>query len=58
MSSKAIFITDAKMRDKAIEKCNDNNIMHFSFQNYGGSVLAKKSLYDLLDKELLNINSK
>lgn len=58
MGSKALFVTDAPMRDKAKEKCLDNKIMHFSIMEHGGAVLAKKSLFNLLDNELFNINVK
>ncbi len=54
--SKALFVTDAPMRDKAKEKCNDNGILSFSLEEYGGATLSKRPLFELLEKELFNIN--
>ena len=56
--SKALFITDAPMRDKALEKCRDNQIIPFSLQPLGGANNAKNKLFQLLNKELYNINTK
>lgn len=57
--SKGLFVTDAKMSATAIEKCNDNDIIHFSLEDgkqWGLS--SEKALKLLLDNELLNINTK
>lgn len=56
--SKALFVTDAPMRDKAKEKCNDNGVLSFSLEEYGGATLSKRPLFELLEKELFNINPK
>lgn len=57
--SKGLFVTDAKMSDTAIEKCKENDIIHFSLEDgkqWGLS--SEKALQLLLDNELLNINTK
>lgn len=57
--SKGLFITDAKISDTAIEKCKENDIIHFSLEDgkqWGLS--SEKALQLLLDNELLNINTK
>lgn len=58
MGSKALFVTDASMRGKALEKCQDNKIMPFSLQHHSGVVKCQEALYQLLNKELYNINAK
>jgi hypothetical protein len=58
MGSKALFVTDATMRDKALEKCRDNQLLTFALAPNGGSSKAAKALFQLLDKELYNINTK
>lgn len=56
IGSKALFVTDARMNEKAKEKCRDNGVILFSIEEFGGIMFAEKSLYDMLDKELFNIN--
>lgn len=56
--NKALFVTDAPMRDKAKEKCSDNGVLSFSLEEFGGAALSKKLLFKLLEKELFNINPK
>lgn len=56
MGSKGIFITDARMSDHAIQKCEDNNIMYFSLQNENMGMKDEKALSIKLDSELFNIN--
>ena len=56
MGSKALFITDVPMKEKALEKCRDNNIMHFSLKRNNGENNSADSLFQLLDKNLYNIN--
>jgi len=58
MGSKAIFITDSPMSEKAIEKCNDHGIMTFSLQNSMLGLSVEKILFMLLERELFNINPK
>ena len=52
--SKSLFVTDAVMRDNALEKCKDNRTLSFSIQTDWRH--AEKKLHELLDKELYNIN--
>ena len=58
LSSKAIFITEEKMKEQAKEKCFDHKILNFSFAEYKCRQDAQKALFQLLDKELFNINTK
>lgn len=58
LGSKALFITDAPMSEKAREKCNDHGIMNFSLQNNLLGLPVDKMLFVLLEKELFNINAK
>lgn len=53
--SKALLVTDALMHNKAKEKCHDNGILSFSLENHKD---AKKTLFEMLEKELFNINPK
>ena len=57
LSSKAIFITHAKMKEQVKEKCFDHKILNFSFAEYKCRQDAQKALFQLLDKELFNINT-
>lgn len=58
LGSKALFVTDAPMTDKAREKCADHKIMTFSLQDYLLKASAEKLLFEMLDRELFNINTK
>lgn len=58
MGSKALFITESPMSNKAVEKCRDNSIMYFSLQNNIGVDSIEKFLFVKLETELFNINSK
>lgn len=58
MGSKALFITEAPMSDKAVEKCIDNGIMYFSLQNSIDVDSIEKFLFVKLEAELFNINTK
>ena len=58
MGSKALFVTDATMHEKAMEKCRDNQLLTFALAPNGGSDKAAKALFQFLDKELYNINTK
>lgn len=58
LGSKALFITDAKMKPEAIEKCSDNHILSFSMKDFENRQSAQESLFQLLDKELFYINTK
>ncbi len=58
MGSKALFVTDAPMTEKAKEKCEDHGIMHFSMQNNVSVMPLDKMLFAMLESELFNINVK
>lgn len=58
MGSKALFVTFAKMTDKAKEKCADNGIMSFSLQDNHLGMANEQALALLLNSELDNINAK
>ena len=57
MGSKGLFITDAVMTDFAVQKCNDNALLHFSLQQ-PSSIPVEQALYMLLNSELYNINAR
>lgn len=56
MGSKALFITDVPLKEKALEKCRDNKILHFSLKGGDGKDNSADSLFQLLDNNLYNIN--
>lgn len=58
LGSKALFVTDARMTDKAIEKCADHGIMTFCLQTYYGNEMIEQVLFDKLERELFNLNTK
>ncbi len=58
MGSKALFVTDARMGDLALQKCNEHKILNFSLQNENLNFSPEKSLQLLLNTELFNINTK
>lgn len=58
MGSKALFVTDEEIKENAAEKCRDNKILTFSLKPCGGSQNCEKQLFQLLDNELYNINTK
>lgn len=58
MASKSILITQSPLKPKAIEKCKDNGVMYFSFQNNNTFITSEKMLFTLLESELFNINPK
>ena len=57
MGSKGLFVTDAVMKDNAIQKCEENSILHFSLQE-PSLFPINKALSLLLDSELYNINAR
>ena len=57
MGSKGLFITDAVMKPEAVQKCDENAILHFSLQQ-PTLIPADMALYMLLDSELYNINAR
>lgn len=58
LGSKALFVTDAPMTEKAQEKCADHGIMTFCLQDNFFNLPAEKLLFKMLDSELFNINAK
>lgn len=58
MGSKALFVTDEEIKENATEKCRDNKVLTFSLKPCGGSQNCEKQLFQLLDNELYNINTK
>ncbi len=58
MGSKAILITEGKLAPKAIEKCKDYDILHFSFSQEMLGQDPATMLFLLLNHELFNINPK
>lgn len=58
MGSKALFLTKEPMKESAKEKCNDNRILYFSLGEHKSSKEAKQKLFQYLNRELFNINTK
>jgi hypothetical protein len=57
-SSKALFVTDAIMKDDAVAKCKEKGIMNFSLQDSHLGQSPETALKLLLNSEVENINSK
>lgn len=58
MGCKALFVTEARMKKEASEKCQDSGIISFSLSDCGNLLSQDKALYMLLDQELFGINKK
>jgi len=58
LGSKALFITDITMSDKAREKCADHGIMTFSLDVNIFNFPLDKMIFAMLESELFNINAK
>lgn len=58
MGSKALFVTDNVMTDIQKEKCSESGIICFSFQDKAFAANKAQSLFQMLEKELFNINTK
>lgn len=58
MGSKALFITEAKMKPNAAEKCRDSGILSFSLNDCNNRSESLKILYTMLEDELFEINKK
>lgn len=54
--SKALFITETKMKEVEIEKCEESNIEHFSLQDYKNERSATNALQQLLNISIKKIN--
>ena len=57
-ASKGLFVTDAKMSDMARNKCKEQGILTYSFQDEHHGMSDLEAITDLLNKELYNINTK
>lgn len=59
MACKALFVTDATMKDTAAEKCEDSGILSFSIQDCNRSFFTVQELLHLkLEQGLFAINKK
>jgi hypothetical protein len=58
LASKALLVTDAIMRNTAIEKCKDNDVLHFSLQDQSRTLSIEKALFMQLESALFEINPK
>jgi hypothetical protein len=58
LGSKALFVTDIPMNEKGHEKCADHGIMHYSLQSKPPGKSHCELLYEMLDRELVNLNVK
>ena len=58
VGSKALFITEAPMKDMAIQKCIDHNILTFSINSWNLGLPPQQALEKLLDLRLDTINIK
>lgn len=58
LGSKALFVTDYPMTEKAIEKCADHGIMTFCLQSNLYHFPSESLLFKMLDSELFNLNAK
>ncbi len=58
LGSKALFVTDAPMTEKAQEKCSDHGIMTFCLQHNAFNLPVESLLFKMLDSELFNLNAK
>jgi len=56
--SKALFVTDAPMKEMAKQKCEQYDMMTFSLQDSHLGMSNEMALYMLLETELFNINAK
>lgn len=58
-ASKGIFITQSKMKEIEIEKCEQAGLLSFSIDEVsGGTMGAEQALFALLDSSIFNINTK
>lgn len=58
MGCKALFITEATMKDTTAEKCKDSDIICFSLQDCGNLIEPQKALFMKIETELFEINKK
>jgi hypothetical protein len=58
MGSKGLFVTDAKMTDIALAKCEEHGILTFSLQDEHLGMPVDKALFMLLESDMESINTK
>jgi len=58
LGSKALFVTDAPMTEKAREKCSDHGVMTFCLQDNSFNLPVESLLFKMLDDELDKLNLK
>lgn len=58
MGSKALFVTDNVMNDLQKEKCKESSIINFALQDTSYGPNKEQELFQLLEQELSNINTK
>lgn len=58
MGSKALFVTDNVMNELQKEKCRESGIIAFSLQDPSWGSNKEQELFNLLERELFNINIK
>ncbi|MBR5373090.1 MAG: DUF1887 family protein [Paludibacteraceae bacterium] len=58
MGSKALFVTDNVMNELQKEKCRESGIIAFSLQDSSWGSNKEQELFNLLERELFNINIK
>ena len=69
MACKSLFVTNDPMKPQAQEKCRDNGILTFCFKkyyseteqmwvNYKSNQEREQALFDMLDKEIMSLNTK
>lgn len=58
MGTKGIFVTDSPMKENAMEKCKNNDLLAFSFDNKCTFDVNVYRLALLIDEELLKINKR
>jgi len=58
MGCKSLFITEAKMKPNAAEKCWDSGILSFSMNDCSSNFQPSEMLYTMLEQELFEINKK
>lgn len=58
MACKALFVTEAGMKNTAREKCEDSGILSFSLQSSFANLSVAEQLYLKLEHELFEINKK
>ena len=58
LGCKALFVSNVKLKEEVIEKCNNNNIISFDIESEHLGLSPEKALFMLLEKQLFEINAK